>query len=887
MSLAPGTRVGAYEILTAIGAGGMGEVYRARDRKLDRDVAIKILPEALAADPERIARFEREAKTLAALNHPNIAHIHGLEESDGVRALVMELVEGPTLADRIAQGPLPLDEALPIAKQIAEALEAAHEQGIIHRDLKPAKVKVRADGTVKVLDFGLAKALDPVASSRAGVTQSPTLSLAATQAGVVLGTAAYMAPEQARGKVVDRRADIWAFGIILFEMLTGRRVFEGDDLSITLASVIKTDPDWKALSPTTPASLPHLLRRCLEKDPKRRLQAIGDARVQIEDLLSGVPEPVTLPISSAPPLWSRTLPWAVASLLFVGLGVVSFVHVREAAPPIAPEMRVDISTPPTDAPESFALSPDGQKIVFTAMSDGQSSLWLRSLDSTSIKPLRGTEGGVYPFWSPDSRSIGFFADAKLKRTDVEGGTVQVLANASVGRGGTWNRDGAILFAGRTTQPIFRVTATGGEPTPVTQVSATQSGHLFPQFLPDGRHFLFYGLGRPDSSGVYIGQLDGSDARRVLEADNAAVYASSGYLLFVRQGSLFAQRFDPVGLNVIGDPVSISEQVVMEVDPGARRSPVSASATGLIAYRRGVGVIGRQFVWVDRSGTETEKVGPSDVARSVDPALSPDARRVVLDRAVEGYPDVWVLELSRGVRTRLTSDPAVDAYPLWLRDGNSIVFASNRKGAFDLYRMPVSGHPGMEKVLLETPLSKVPMDVSLDGRFLLYLVSDPMTGGDLWALPLIGDPKPFPVVQTPDNELWGQFSPDGKWVAYQSDASGRVEVYLNPFPGPGGAVPVSTTGGAQARWRPDGKELFYVALDGRLMAVPITLAANGEVEPGAPVQLFATHIGGALQGTLRQNYMVSPDGQRFLMNTVLNEGPAAPITLILNWKGAKP
>jgi Tol biopolymer transport system component len=546
-------------------------------------------------------------------------------------------------------------------------------------------------------------------------------------------------------------------------------------------------------------------------------------------------------------------------------------------------MRLEISTPATDHPSSFALSPDGRMIVFTATADGQSSLWLRSLDSASAKPLHGTEDGIFPFWSPDSRSVGFFADARLKRFDIDGGSVLVLANMNTvsPRGGTWNRDGVILFAPRNTQAIFRVAASGGEPSPVTRLLATQSGHLFPQFLPDGRHFLFYGIGPPGTRGVYLGQLDGQDASRVVDADTAATYASSGYLFFVRQDTLFGQRFDPVRLTLIGDAAPISDQVLVESDPTARMSPVSASATGLIAHRTGAGVSGQQFVWIDRSGTELEKVGTSDVLRPANPALSPDGRRVVLDRTLEGNPDVWVIELGRGVPTRLTADPAADAYPLWSPDGKTIVFASNRKGVFDLYQMSAAG--GVDELLLAMPLTKVPLDWSRDGRFLLYVVADPKTGPDLWALRLAGDRKSFPVVQTAFNENWGQFSPDGKWVAFQSNASGRVEVYIQSFPGPGASIRVSTSGGAQARWRPDGKELFYIGLDGRLMAVSLTIAASGDVEPGVPVPLFATHIGGAVQGSLRQNYMVSPDGQRFLMNTVVSEGPASPITLILNWR----
>jgi serine/threonine protein kinase len=886
LALAPGTRLGAYQILSLIGSGGMGEVYRARDSRLKRDVAIKVLPSDVAADHDRLARFEREAQVLASLNHPNIANIFGVDDSSGTPALVMELVEGPTLADRIAKGPIPLDEALPISKQIAEALEAAHEQGIIHRDLKPANIKVRDDGTVKVLDFGLAKAFDPV-SAAGNATISPTLSIQATQAGLILGTAAYMAPEQARGRPVDRRADIWAFGCVLFEMLSGTRAFDADDVSATLAYVITKEPDWNALPADTTIGMRRLLSRCLQKEPKRRLQASGEARVQIEDLLSGTPEPLTPRQPAAQPRWRRTLPWAAASVLLSAFGGLSFTHFREAVFPVPSEMRLEITTPATDHPSSFALSPDGRMIVFTVTAEGQSNLWLRSLDSMSAKPLHGTEDGIFPFWSPDSRSVGFFADSKLKRIDIDGRSVLVLANTnrSTPRGGTWNRDGVTLFAAGTSQAVLRVAATGGEPSPATRLLATQSGHVFPQFLPDGRHFLFYAIGRPGTRGIYLGQLDSQDAQRVVDADTAATYASSGHLLFVRQDTLFGQRFDPVRLTLIGDAAPISDQVLVESDPTARMSPVSASTTGLVAHRTGAGVTGQQFVWIDRAGTELEKVGTSDVYRPANPVMSPDGRRVVLTRTLEENPDLWVLELSRGVSTRLTTDPAVDTFPLWSPDGKTIVFTSNRKGAFDLYQMPAAG--GVEELLFASPLTKVPLDWSRDGRFLLYEVSDPKTGPDLWALSLAGDRKSFPVVQTPFNENWGQFSPDGKWVAFQSNASGRVEVYLQSFPGPGAMIPVSTTGGAQARWRPDGKELFYINLDGRLMAVSIRIAASGDVEPGVPVPLFATHIGGAVLGSLRQNYMVSPDGQRFLMNTRVGVGSTSPITLIMNWKSAKP
>jgi serine/threonine protein kinase len=882
MSLQPGARLTAYQILGLIGSGGMGKVYRARDTKLNRDVALKVLPEEFALDADRLARFKREAQVLASLNHPNIAAIYGLEEADGVRALVLEFVEGPTLADRIAQGPIPLDEALPIARQVADALEAAHEHGIIHRDLKPSNIKVRTDGTVKVLDFGLAKALDLAPAS--DLSQSPTMtSPAMTGMGVILGTAAYMSPEQAKGRPVDKRADIWAFGCVLYEMLTGRRAFQGEAVSDTLATVLKSDPSWSALPSDLPPAIRRLLRRCLTKDSKGRIGDASTARIEIDEVQRG--PYVDGEMVQKTPRHRERLAWisilALVALIAVVLGLFPF-----RPPSAAPERRLEITTPPTTHPMSLAISPDGQKIVFAATSQGRSQLWLRALDSVSARPLAGTDGASLPFWSPDSRSVGFFTDIRLQRIDIDGGSVRALANAEVGYGGAWNNDGVILFSPAPANPIFRIPATGGEPAAVTRLETPhQQHHYFPQFLPDGRHFLYHVLGSPEARGVYVGRLDGSQTRRLLDADAPAVYASSGHLLFVRQGTLFAQQLDPVPLALTEKPFPVAERVTV-----GYRLPVAAlstSAAGPLVYRSGSAEVLPQLVWFDRSGKEIGKVGSPDSAGVISPSLSRDDRRVALFRFVNGNVDVWVLELGRSVVSRFTSDAAEDVFPKWSPDDTRIVFSSNRKGTFDLYQKPADG-AGNEELLLATSQRKRATDWSLDGRFLLYGSADPKMGTDIWALPMDGDRKPFPVVQTDFEEGDGQFSPDGKWIAYRSNESGRFEIYVQPFPGPGGKSLMSTTGGRLARWRHDGKELFYIALDNRLMAVPIQLASNGQaVEAGAPVPLFAMRVGGQrVMFGGGDMYMVSSAGQRFLISA-LTEEAASPITVILNSVRAGP
>jgi serine/threonine protein kinase len=891
-----GTRLGPYQIAGVLGAGGMGEVYRARDTTLNRDVALKVLPEAVTFDVDRLARFKREAQLLAALNHPNIAAIYGFESSDTVQALVLELVEGPTLAERIALGPIPIGETLQIARQITDALEAAHEQGIVHRDLKPSNIKLRADGAVKVLDFGLAKALEPMSAAGVDVTGSPTITTPAmTGVGVILGTAAYMSPEQAKGRAADRRSDVWSFGCVIFEMLTGRRAFDGEDVSDTLATVLKDEPAWQHLPPSTPDSIQVLLRRCLQKDRKNRLRDVGDARLEIDAAIS---QPADRGASSRQPAIERLV---LLAALAVATVIAGWSMMRGPRPsPSSPELRVDIATPSTRDPVSLAISPDGRRIVFAATTDGRSRLWLRSLDATAARPLTGTEDGRFPFWSPDSRSIGFFAlDDKLKRIDVNGGAIGDLAGAPVGAGGTWNQEGTVLYAPVPDAPILRVPASTASSTfGVNTVAVTrldvprQTGHRFPAFLPDGRHFLYYVAGSPDVRGVYLGQLDGSPSQRLLDADAPAVYAppvaaAAGQLLFVRQSVLWAQDFDAGKLELSGIPFKVAEHIA--VDSGRNVAALGASAAGSIVYRTGSTAGGSQLTWFDRAGKELGKAGgPAiDLGLAANPSLSADGRFVAMSRSVDGNTDIWRLDIERDVLTRFTTEAVPEIYPLWSPDGQRIVYSSRTAGkpGFDLYEKSVnSTSPGT--LLLKMDTVAVATDWSPDGRVLLYRRFDPINSTDIWALPTDGDRRPFPVVQTAFDERDAQFSPDGKWIAYQSNESGRFEVYVQPFPGPGGKTQVSIDGGAQPRWQRDGRELFYMTLDGQLQSVSMRFDSNGTIQAGSPVRLFQTHVGAVVQGGSSQAYVVSRDGQRFLVNTVAEVASSSPITMILNWRGQK-
>ncbi|HMD96540.1 MAG TPA: protein kinase [Terriglobia bacterium] len=933
MPLTIGTKLGPYEIVAPLGAGGMGEVYRARDSKLGREVALKVVPQAFAADAERMARFQREAQVLASLNHPNIAAIYGLEDSGGARALVMELVEGPTLAERIAEkepltrsrtagppspsgrgensqklrppspsgrgaggegsrpSPLPLDESLHIARQIAEAFEYAHERGIVHRDLKPANVKVTPEGAVKVLDFGLAKALESERPT-GNISNSPTLTAAATQAGIILGTAAYMPPEQAKGKPVDRRADIWAFGCVLYEMLTGKRTFDGETTSDVLAAVIMKEPDWKALAADTPAGIQKLLRRCLAKDAKQRLQAIGEARIAIEETLSGKDSVASVPalersegslpaeaamgtIRSAqgqasplePPLWRRALPWSVAAVAVVVAAFATVAAYRgHSTAGQTGELRLEIVT--AGSSDDVTLSPDGRQLVSSGMNDGD-PLSLRPLDSEVPKPLPGTESGGATFWSPDSKSIGFVANEKLKRIDVATGAVQTLADAPTERGASWNREGTILFAPGGNGPLYRIPATGGQPVQVTQLRAPQeASHRFPQFLPDGRHFLFWIVGSPDAEGEYVGSLDNQDHQRVCVADGPVTFVPPDHIFLVRESVVYAQRFDLDKLKLTGEPVAVASGVS---EDRIIRERVAASDTGIIAFRPDVAVK-RQVTWLDRTGRPDGTVG-EPLAGVRGGELSPDGRTLAIHtaRGEVGRPDELLMDMARGTLTPLTSERSGNAR--WSPDGKRIAFNGERTGILNIYSMVVgSSSPGEVVLALNEAINL--SDWSPDGKYILYSSQSPTTARDVWALPLDGaDRKPFPVVQTPAEERGGRFSPDGKWVAYSSNETGREEIFVRPFPGPGPAQRVSTEGGRLPFWRRDGKELYYLRED-QLMAVSVNGAAKATLEVGMPQSLFKA----------RGIVVPETDGQRFLALTPLGEVTTPPVTVIVNWAG---
>jgi serine/threonine protein kinase len=873
-----GTHVGGYQILSHIGAGGMGEVYLARDTKLGRNVAVKVLPSSFANDPDRLARFGREARLLAALNHPNIATIHGIEEADGVHGLVMELVEGPTLSDKLTDhaqrsttAGLPLAEALRIGGQIAEALEAAHEKGVIHRDLKPANIKLTRDGHVKILDFGLAKS-SSTDGSGGEASDLPTV-MTSHADGEIIGTPAYMSPEQVRGLAVDKRTDIWGFGCVLYEMLTGRRAFAGGTSSDAIAAILEREPDWSALPGQTPTRIQRLLRRCLEKDSKRRLRDIGDARLEMLDV--GGDERVAPP-PSAVQRSRRLLSAAALGLLTAVAAALGVAMLRPA--PVPPEARLEINTPSTRDP-SLAISPDGLKIVFATRDVGQAQLWLRSLDSSSLRRLPGTERGTAPFWSPDGRSIGFFADNQLKRLDIDGGSITtVMSTIPAPGGGTWAADGTILVSVSPGQPLFRIALQSGEHSAATRFGMLRERtHSQPRFLPDGRHFLFYVSGSAETTGVYIGQLDNLDSRRLLGADSAAVYTATEHLLFVRDERLLEQRFDTERLELLGEPFPIVEHVGGGI-------ALSAAAAGPVIYRTVSRDSGqRQLLWVDRSGKETQRVVYPDT-QSLAPSLSRDGRRVAVFRLAMGNTDIWSYDIGRRAWDRLTVHPGDEIHPLWSPDGSRVIFGA-RRGQMDLYSKDLNSPAGSgEELLLATNGPKFPMDWSRDGRVLLYNSMDPKLGLDIWALPLDGERKPRAVVQTEFNEQLPQLSPDGKWMVYQSNRTGRFEVYIRPFPGPGSDAPVSAEGGAQARWNPDGKELFYIAADDRLMSVPMRFSANGDgVVAGTPQPLFVTNVGSTAPNTNRQQYAVSPDGQSFILNSQPDAAQTSPITVILNWR----
>jgi serine/threonine protein kinase/dipeptidyl aminopeptidase/acylaminoacyl peptidase len=877
MPLSSGDRLGPYEIGAPLGAGGMGEVYRARDSKLNRDVAIKVLPAAFANDAQYMARFEREAQVLASLNHPNIATVYGIEQG----ALVMELVAGADL-----RGPMPLDEAIPIARQIAVGLEAAHERGIVHRDLKPANIKITPAGVVKLLDFGLAKSAGDFAASPVGMspgtspTMSPTLSLAMTQAGMILGTAAYMSPEQARGKPVDKRADIWAFGVVVYELLTGKMLFGGGEtVTDTLASVVKDTPDLNQLPAATPRYVRVLLERCLRKDMNTRLRDIGEARIALEN----PPVEVVAEVAAAPlPSRRSVLPWVAAGICALSTLALGVLWLRR---PVEEPRTVKFAIP---APEKMAfaqglpaISPDGRRIAFAATSEGKDQIWVRDLDTATARPLAGTEGTVTtqtPFWSPDSRYLAFFADGKLKRIDPSGGPPLTLCDAPGPRSGSWGNRDVIVFGANLAAPLMRVPAAGGTPTPVTELDVTRGEitHRWPWFLPDGRHFLYLARGSDrEKSAVWIGDLDSKARRLAVSAVSNAIYDPRGYLLFVRENTLMAQPWDGGRLQATGDAFPAAEQVGFMSNNSL--GEFSISQTGALVFFTGSGAIGAHLTWFDRAGKALGRVGPP--AAMIQPAISPDGRMVAIDRQdpQTGRLDIWLHDLTHDTDSRFTFGPGTNYYPAWSPDGNHIAFIARRAGGSGVYVKPASGS-GKEELLFESGESKSGTNWSHDGKFLTFGQLGLKTGNDIWVLPNplgdAGSRKPFDFLGTDAQEFYGALSPDGKYMAYTSDESHVRQVYVQSFPGKEGKFQISNAGGGRPVWSRDGKELFYIAADRKLMAVEVKTGAR--FEHGIPRALFEARISGT------SYYDVSPDGKRFLMILAQDDAAAASLTVVLNW-----
>ena len=845
----------------------MGEVYRARDRKLGRDVAIKVLPAAFAQDPERLARFQREAQVLATLNHPNIAHIYGLEETAGGRALVMELVEGETLAQRIARGAAQLEEAVTVVKQIAEGLEYAHDKGIIHRDLKPANVKITPEGAVKILDFGLAKAVEDRPAPE-DIANSPTLSMAATRAGIILGTAAYMSPEQAHGKPADRRSDLWSLGAILYEMLTGRAPFAGESVSDILASVLKTEPDWNALPAATPSNIRKLVRRCLIKDRRQRVQSAGEFRLALDE------KPEDLPIAT--PVRQSAI-FNLQSAISVVLAVVALFALgfwRRAAQPVPrPLVRLNVDLGPEASLESLlgppmVISPDGMRIAYVGTgADRKTRLYTRRLDQTQALMLTGTEGGLGPIFSPDGQWIAFFADGKLKKISVQGGTAVALCDAGEGRGASWGEDGSIVLAPATTTGLFRVSASGGPSTPVTQLNKEkgEATHRWPQILPGGQSVLFTASSRTsyDDAEIVVQSLKDGKRKTVHQGGTFGRYLESGHLIYARQSTLFAAPMDLGKLELTGPSLPLLEEVVTAPTTGAAQ--LSVSQTGTLVYMTGK-TFGsdRVVAWLDSSG-KTQRVGAVP-GPYFTPRFSPDGKRLAISVIQAARSGIWIYDLVRDTLSRLTFSQTFDSWPVWTPDGKHIVFSSSRGGGQENIYWIRSDGAGEAQRLTENKNRQIPRSFTPDGKRLVYHEGTPDAGPDLWTLPLdLSDPehpkpgKPEVFLRTPTTEVLAAFSPDGRWLAYMSGESGTDDVYVRPFPGPGGKWQVSNGGGNHATWSPNGRELYYRTPDGRLMVA--NYAVSGDTFQSEKPRVWSEKR--FLNTGIYTNFDIAPDGKRFV------------------------
>jgi serine/threonine-protein kinase len=863
-----GRSIAHYTVTDVLGAGGMGEVYRARDAKLHREVALKVLPPALAHDANHLARFAREAQVLAGLNHPNIAAVYGLEEGEGVTALVMELVPGETLADRIQRGPIPVEEAAQIALQIAQALEEAHEHGIIHRDLKPANVKITPEGRVKVLDFGLAKALDDGGASGVGLTHSPTVSLAATQAGVIMGTAGYMSPEQAAAQRTDRRADIWAFGVVLLEMLTGKKAFSGETVAHVLAAVLHGSPDLSGVPLTVPPRLQELLRRCLTKDVKTRLQAIGDARVVLQEYVANptsfIERPSTVAAVAAPARSTR-LPWTIAAIATAAAvaAAVWAILPRTEAPVRPARLRVEAGPQPFfqgGSGASVVLSPDGERMAMVLGAGEQRSLYVREIDQLTHTLLPGTEVAYNPFFSPDGQWIGFVTPNELKKVSISGGTPLTLAKVSRSRGASWGEGDVIVFCESPSSGLFKMPATGGEPEPLTTLDTekTEFSHRWPQILPGGRSVLFTVL-RDDQTGtgtLEIVELD-TGARRVVHHGGIyGRYLPSGHLVYVNEGTLFAAPFDLDSGQFERTPAPVVQGVL-----SAGGAHYSVADDGTLVYLEGqAGTPRYELVLADRRGAATPFA--EERQTFVEPRFSPDGRRLAVEIVTGTTSDSWVYDIERGTTTRLTFGDGPDSAPQWSPDGASIVWASQRDDGVNLYRRASDGS-GEEERLTTGGEGKFASSWSPDGRWILFTQVNPQTGNDVMMIPLDGDRAPQSYLATGTSEAEAAFSPDGRWVAYQSQESGREEVYVRPFPMRGGKWQISVDGGSHPRWSRDGKELYFRRENG-VMVVAVDITGDA-LDAGTPEKVFdGPFLQANIGGNTYADYDVSPDGQRFAM-----------------------
>jgi Tol biopolymer transport system component len=880
VTLSAGTRLGPYEILSPLGAGGMGEVYRARDTRLERTVAVKVLPSHLSSSAETRQRFEREAKTISQLSHPHICALYDVGQEGETEYLVMEYLEGETLTDRLGKGPLPLEQTLRYGTEIADALDKAHRQGIVHRDLKPANVMLTKSG-VKLLDFGLAKAIAPVAPA-GSLTALPTQQ-GLTQEGTILGTFQYMAPEQLEGKEADGRTDIFALGAVLYEMATGRKAFSGATQASLITAIMSAEPAAiSTLQPMTPPALDRVVKTCLAKDPEDRWQSAHDVGRELKWIAEGSAAGIAAPAAVTVKRKIREcLAWALAAL---GLALATWVgidHLRRGSRP-ASLVRALLPLPEKMFLGQVALSPDGARLAFTAASFGGSgALFVRRLDGSSSQAVTGGENAWLPFWSPDGRRIGFFSEGKLKRVDVSEGSVLTVCDAEYGAGGTWNRDGTIVFAPTRTSALYRVSAAGGSPVPVTKLDASrhETAHRYPWFLPDGRHFLYMAgdmnatPGDPANS-IRVGSLDGKTDKKVVPLASAASYAG-GRLFYVRDGTLLAQEFDDSKLEGKGEPIPIVQRLGLY--GFAFLWPFSVSESGVVVAAPFFQSPSR-LVWLDRSGKEIGSVGETGlVAR---PRLSPDGRRVAADVSDPGRDasDIWIYDAAGGAGTKFVFGAHEDS-AIWAPDGAHLAFDSDRRargGHGDLWTKPLDG--GKEEILSESPDDRVAEDWSRDGRFVSFHVLQVRgrRNTQLWILDTAGERRASPFAADAEWQGNSRFSADGRWIAYDCDESGRAEVYVRAFPGPGGKWQVSTTGGAFPVWRRDGRELFYISSDSKLMAVPV--GADGSFKAGNPAPLFAVHPGTGF-GT---PYDVSSDGQRFLVDTTLADQGSPPLEVVVNW-----